>query len=67
LFAGSHPEHPFAAVIINGLSNDDGFAIAQIRYTAVPEQSSYLMIVQAVVLVGIYGWRQRCKMQGGEA
>lgn len=61
LFAGSHPEHPFAAVLINGLSNDDGFAIAQIRY-AVPEPASVIMIAQAIAVAGAFGFWQRRKM-----
>jgi len=63
LFAGSTTTSPFASVVINNTSNDaGGFAIAQIRYTAVPEPASVAMIAQAIAAVGFYGWRKRRQM-----
>lgn len=63
LFAASTTTSPFASVVINNTSNDaDGFAIAQLRYTAVPEPASVAMLVQAIGAVGFYGWRKRRQM-----
>jgi hypothetical protein len=63
LFAGSTTTSPFASVVINNASNDaDGFAIANLRYTAVPEPASVAMIAQAIAAVGFYGWRKRRQM-----
>ncbi len=63
LFAASTTTSPFASVVINNTSNDaDGFAMAQLRYTAVPEPASVAMIAQAIAAVGFYGWRKRRQM-----
>lgn len=63
LFAGSTTTSPFTSVIITNTSLDaNGFAIANLRYTAVPEPASVAMMVQAVAAVGFYGWRKRRRM-----
>jgi hypothetical protein len=63
LFAGSTTTSPFTSVIITNTSlNADGFAVANLRYTAVPEPASVVMIVQAIGAVGYYGWRKRRHM-----
>jgi hypothetical protein len=60
LFAGSTTTSPFSRVVINNTSEDaGGFAIANLRYTAVPEPASVAMIAQAIAAVGFYGWRKR--------
>jgi hypothetical protein len=63
LFAASTTTSPFSRVTIDNTSlNADGFAIANLRYTAVPEPASIAMVAQAVVAVGFYGWRKRRQM-----
>jgi hypothetical protein len=63
LFAASTTTSPFMRVTIENTSLDaDGFAIANLRYTAVPEPASIAMIAQALVAVGFYGWRKRRQM-----
>jgi len=63
LFAASTTTSPFSRVTIDNTSLDaDGFAIANLRYTAVPEPASIAMVAQAIVAVGFYGWRKRRQM-----
>lgn len=63
LFAASTTTSPFATVVINNTSEDAlGFAVANLRYTAVPEPASVAMIAQAIAAVGFYGWRKRRQM-----
>jgi hypothetical protein len=63
LFAGSTTTSPFTSVIITNTSLDsNGFAIANLRYAAVPEPASVAMMVQAFAAVGFYGWRKRRRM-----
>ena len=63
LFAASTTTSPFSRVVINNTSEDaNGFAIANLRYTAVPEPASVAMIAQAIAAVGFYGWRKRRQM-----
>lgn len=60
LFAGSTTTSPFTSVIITNTSLDaNGFAIANLRYTAVPEPASIAMAAQAIAAIGFYGWRKR--------
>jgi hypothetical protein len=60
LFAGSTTTSPFTSVIITNTSlNANGFAIANLRYTAVPEPASIAMAAQAIAAIGFYGWRKR--------
>lgn len=60
LFAGSTTTSPFTTVIITNTSLDSqGFAIANLRYTPVPEPASVAMAVQAIAAIGFYGWRKR--------
>lgn len=60
LFAASTTTSPFSRVTIDNTSLDaDGFAIANLRYTAVPEPASIAMVAQAIAAVGFYGWRKR--------
>ncbi len=60
LFAGSTTTSPFTSVIITNTSlNANGFAIANLRYTAVPEPASIAMAAQAIAAIGYYGWRKR--------
>jgi hypothetical protein len=59
VFAASTTNNPFSTVLISVLSDDsDGLAIAQIRYSVVPEPTSYLMIVQAVAMVAVVRWKR---------
>lgn len=63
LFAGSTTTSPFTSVVITNTSLDaNGFAIANLRYTAVPEPASVAMVAQAIAAVGFYGWRKRRRM-----
>lgn len=60
LFAGSTTDSPFTSVVINNVDGrSGGFAIANLRFTAVPEPASVAMVAQAIVAVGFYGWRKR--------
>lgn len=66
LFAASTTTSPFLRVTIENTSLDaQGFAIANLRYTAVPEPASVAMIAQAIAAVGFYGWRKRRQMAAG--
>jgi hypothetical protein len=60
LFAAMTTDSPFTSVVINNVDGQSGgFAIAQLRFTAVPEPASIAMVAQAIVAVGFYGWRKR--------
>ena len=60
LFAASTTDSPFTSVVINNVDGQaQGFAIANLRYTPVPEPASVAMIAQAIAAVGFYGWRKR--------
>jgi hypothetical protein len=60
LFAASSTDSPFTSVVINNVDGRaGGFAIANLRYTAVPEPASIAMVAQAIAVVGFYGWRKR--------
>lgn len=63
LFAATSLSSPFTSVVISNTSlNSNGFAIANLRYTAVPEPASVAMVAQAIAAVGFYGWRKRRRM-----
>ena len=63
LFAASTTDSPFTSVVINNVDGQsNGFAIAQLRFTAVPEPASVAMVAQAIAAVGFYGWRKRRQM-----
>jgi hypothetical protein len=60
LFAGRTTDSPFTTVTITNTDRTaGGFAIANLRYTPVPEPASVAMIAQAIAAVGFYGWRKR--------
>jgi hypothetical protein len=60
LMAAYTTDSPFTSVMIDNVDGlADGYAIAQVRYNAVPEPASVIMIVQAIGAVGFYGWRKR--------
>ncbi len=60
LFAASTTTSPFSRVTIDNTSlNAQGFAVANLRYTAVPEPASVALVAQAIAAVGFYGWRKR--------
>jgi hypothetical protein len=60
LFAGRTTDSPFTSVTITNTDRTaGGFAIANLRYTPVPEPASVAMIAQAIAAVGFYGWRKR--------
>lgn len=60
LFAGFTTDEAFTSVLINNVDGRaGGFALAQLRFTPVPEPASVAMIAQAIVAVGFYGWRKR--------
>lgn len=67
LFAGSTTTSPFTTVAITNTSlNAGGYAIANLRYTPVPEPASVAMVAQAIVVVGFYGWRKRRKLNAAK-
>lgn len=60
LFAASSSTNTFTSVVVSSTSlNANGFAVANLRYTPVPEPASIAMAAQAIVAVGFYGWRKR--------
>lgn len=60
LFAASSNTNVFTSVVVSNTSlNANGFAIANLRYTPVPEPASIAMAAQAIVAVGFYAWRKR--------
>ncbi len=60
LFAATSNSSPFTSVVITNTSLDaGGFAVANLRYTAVPEPASVAMVAQAIAAVGFYSWRKR--------
>jgi len=60
LFAAFSTDSPFTSVVITNVDGQaGGFAIANLRYTAVPEPATIAMVAQAIAAVGFYGWRKR--------
>jgi hypothetical protein len=58
LFAATTTTEPFTGVILSAPAPADGLALAQVRYTAIPEPSPF-MLVGGAALGGLLGYVRR--------
>lgn len=65
LIAATSFSNPFTQVVITAPLSANGFSIAQVRYSVVPEPASIAMMAQAIGAVGFVVWRKRRKVSAG--
>jgi len=60
LAAGFSTDEAFTRILISNVDQTAGaFALANLRYTPIPEPASIAMIAQAIGAIGFYTWRKR--------